>query len=558
MSIDDGLQWFKNKAKKIEDIFAKSFALNIKEGNEGMNDDPTQQLRSLVSQQSTLGPSVLTPENINNIFQTELLTKGYDDKVSEAKKASDAFIEKTTEYASQKGTLNYNVFVNRTVGSNGIIESLDPSKCASRAILNGGGLTEVNDTFYKNAYPYNFSSYSDAKKGCKLWAADSGASYFAVSKSQAGNKYTCYTGSSLTGKPEQYTVPQVAVTVASSNDATRGGLFYDGTIGIYNDRSNASNKNIQIMKGQMVPTGYSSCDRWIGGALNTSSINAELGRNCSNSTDSLFNTRYITIKASKIRGQDNWLQISQVGAFAYNDQDGSGKNVAPTGIVTNNRGNKSYENRYPITESINGDLSSRPDNYFYHSPAPTSIWDYWQLDLKQEYPIYKIEFYTRSNCCQGRTDGATLVLENADRTKVITRRMSGVTKQLFTIGSQESKPNPIPTPHLENMGKSVSWSDSQIYAQGKGGRLATAEELLDYIRRNGGVALVPGIDMWAAVTNGYNNQNDYIQIGSPPNPDPGHVTGASHIQYFNYFPGWGAANYSFNRYVFWVTDPAMT
>jgi hypothetical protein len=70
MSIDDGLQWFKNKAKKIEDIFAKSFALNIKEGYTDTVQDPNQQLRALVSQNSTLGPSVLTPENINNIFPT--------------------------------------------------------------------------------------------------------------------------------------------------------------------------------------------------------------------------------------------------------------------------------------------------------------------------------------------------------------------------------------------------------------------------------------------------------------------------------------------------------
>jgi len=118
-------------------------------------------------------------------------------------------------------------------------------------------------------------------------------------------------------------------------------------------------------------------------------------------------------------------------------------------------------------------------------------------------------------------------------------------------------PAPITTyiPHLDNTGKHMTWDSSDKYAQSKGGRLATFNELLDYIRQKGGNALVPNQDQWVAVTNGYNGaKRDWEQIGNPGM----HWPGKSHVQYLGY-PGWGDTliNAAWNVYVFWM-EPANT
>jgi hypothetical protein len=72
---------------------------------------------------------------------------------------------------------------------------------------------------------------------------------------------------------------------------------------------------------------------------------------------------------------------------------------------------------------------------------------------------------------------------------------------------------------------------------------------------HGGISipLVPREDQWVAVTDGYNGEQDYIQVGSNMRGDPGHNTGASHLQNFGTRPWWTTlTSASFNVYVFWV------
>jgi hypothetical protein len=244
---------------------------------------------------------------------------------------------------------------------------------------------------------------------------------------------------------EQYTVPQVAMTLASSSDATSGGLFYDGTIGVYNNTSNDSTKNIQLMKGHTVPAGYSSCDRWIGGSINTASINATLGANCAGLTYPPFKARYVTI-LSNPNNADGWLQISQVAVFAHNPADGSIINVAsiknnPKAKVTNGQPNNiHYEWRWwsNIERSIDGVSKAKHwREGFYHSATP-GPYEKWQLDLSQEYDILQVVYYNRLDCCQERAIGTTLILENQDRTKKISKIMNGSLEQVFSIADEDS------------------------------------------------------------------------------------------------------------------------
>ena len=107
------------------------------------------------------------------------------------------------------------------------------------------------------------------------------------------------------------------------------------------------------------------------------------------------------------------------------------------------------------------------------------------------------------------------------------------------------KPPPL-IPHFANTGKRQTWISSETYAQNMGGRLATIQEIRDYINKNG--ALAPGQDQWVAVTN--DGARDWAQIGNIV-----HVPGKSHIKDVMYYPAWGD-NISIPtpvaNYVFWM------
>jgi hypothetical protein len=557
MSLDDGIQWFKNKTKKIENAFANTFSSSTKEGYS-----------------SILGANDIDKQNGIESAATTGLTTPFNTNVSNYNSTNESLKQKTNTYLNTIENTqgrNYNVYVNKAVDVDNFNDTVNPIKCATSDILTNGGLVEVGPEFYSTAYKTNFNSYRDAKQACKLWAGDSGKSHFALGKSSDNSKFQCYTGNSLTGTLTQYTVPQVATTIATSDDATAGGLFYDGTIGVYN--STSTSKTATLMAGVTVPSGYSMCDKWVGGAINASSINATLGANCSGLANEPFNARYITIRANPFT-TDNWLQISQVAVYVYDPVTGSRKNVAPSGSVTNGRGgNPSYGTNgfdynspnYNIQHSINGNLSVRNYN-FYHSPYtgipfpwwPSSPYEFWTLDLKQDYPVYQVVYYGRALEPQ-RTNGATLVLENGAKTRQVIKPMTGQTVQTYNIADIDSKAELII--HFDNVGRSLTWADSAAYAQSKGGRLATMPEAQDYITRQGGGPLVPNADVWAAVTpGGWVKQNDYVQVGNPPHPasDWGHNTRATHILAYG-VGGWFTTLFEavFNKHVLWV-EPAAT
>jgi hypothetical protein len=109
-----------------------------------------------------------------------------------------------------------------------------------------------------------------------------------------------------------------------------------------------------------------------------------------------------------------------------------------------------------------------------------------------------------------------------------------------------------PVQHLDNLGKSLTWEASNAYAQSKGGRLATMAELLAYMTSKGGV-LLPGQDQWVAVSNGFNNANDWIEIGNS-----GHPPGISQTKDFGSNAWWYSAGTkpTWNFYVFWISTAA--
>lgn len=115
------------------------------------------------------------------------------------------------------------------------------------------GLTPSTD--FDALYPANFpntaTGIQNAIESCKLVAADTqlkgfqgtnypGTSYFAVTKDTTTNKLKCFTGSNISSVAsatiKQKYNKKIAYKVQTSTDATRGGLFYDGTVGVYSSR----------------------------------------------------------------------------------------------------------------------------------------------------------------------------------------------------------------------------------------------------------------------------------------------------------------------------------
>jgi hypothetical protein len=107
--------------------------------------------------------------------------------------------------------------------------------------------------------------------------------------------------------------------------------------------------------------------------------------------------RYVRITASC--GNDNWLQISQVQVF-----DQNGINVAQGKRTYANNVNVSWYNN-PGT-AVDGNASVRPYPWIHHSGSPCNA--YWLVDLGQDVNISKIVYYNRTDCCQGRINGALL------------------------------------------------------------------------------------------------------------------------------------------------------
>jgi len=370
----------------------------------------------------------------------------------------------TAQYGQNK---NYNLFINKPLNNSQINASpYVNGSCISNGISNAAlaGLTDASTTGFDAAYPDNFANALDAKQACKLWAADTQnyssssssssnptETYFAITKN-SDNKFKCFTGNALSGTPSQYTVKKTAYSVASSNDATRGGLFLDGTLGVYNhirpelppDPSNPYNVKTSFLAPL---AGYTTCDKFIGGALNVDSINATLGANCTNTTNLPVNVRYIYIQASPTV-RDSYIQISQLAVFGF--INGVGQNVASKLVNSNasaSCGNgASYTNGYPRgykgsdpNTAIDGILSSRPWPSIYHSATVLKT-EWWKLDLGKNYPIYQIDYYNRADLASWRAQGMLMQLfDNVGSPVTIKDPHTGANVTTFTFRSANAK-----------------------------------------------------------------------------------------------------------------------
>ena len=129
--------------------------------------------------------------------------------------------------------------------------------------------------------------------------------------------------------------------------------------------------------------------------------------------------RYVRIRFPYVTRDP--IQISQLAVY-----DNRNINVAQGKPTT--AANKLANDCGP-EKAVDGQLASRWHPGEYHSTGSGSDW--WQVDLLYEYPIAKIVYYNRGDCCQNRSNG--MLIEALDVNKNITYSTSLSGKRMETF-----------------------------------------------------------------------------------------------------------------------------
>jgi hypothetical protein len=173
------------------------------------------------------------------------------------------------------------------------------------------------------------------------------------------------------------------------------------------------------------PNGFSTCDKLIGGNVNTKTINATYGKNCSNSTKKPLNVRSIRITPN---GTSQNIQISQLVVMAF--INGVQQNVANKGTITSS---PSINDTNPLTP-----VDGNTDNKLYWSSEGTRE-AFWQLDLGIEYPVVSITFYNRLDM-NDYADGMSINFLDADEEGYTLQNpviLTAQLKQTFNVSADD-------------------------------------------------------------------------------------------------------------------------
>jgi len=100
-----------------------------------------------------------------------------------------------------------------------------------------------------------------------------------------------------------------------------------------------------------------------------------------------------------------YIQISQIAVYS------GGQNIAAKGTTT---ASAPYSAESSKDNAIDGTLATRNHPSIYHSKTEEAG-QFWQLDLGKEYPVDKVVYYNRKDCCSDRAKG--MIIELADKNK---------------------------------------------------------------------------------------------------------------------------------------------
>ena len=225
------------------------------------------------------------------------------------------------------------------------------------------------------------------------------------------------------------------------------------------------------------PNGFSTCDKLIGGAINTKTINATYGKNCSTSTKTPLDVRYISINPND---KGDPIQISQLVVMAF--LNGIQQNVAARGTVNAPPSLMGLDTRIPV--------NGKTDNKLYWSSEKGDRG--WQLDLGTAYPLVSITFYNRPEFnwyADGMTIGVNEGKGGGDYTLINPIMLTGQLVQTFGVSEEDIfKASPwytyapdgfVPAPGQLGYGIYSGQAAAAICAQ-RGQRICTKAEISLY------------------------------------------------------------------------------
>lgn len=134
----------------------------------------------------------------------------------------------------------------------------------------------------------------------------------------------------------------------------------------------------------------------------------------------LPNARYCRIRFPP-PGRRECIQISQVAVFDNRDVNVAlNKPVASSPPLGSDCGPE---------RAVDGARQPRGHPFEYHSKCNPG--DYWQVDFARTYPIKRVEYYNRADCCWGRANGMVIELLNDSGQIVWSQTLDSNATQIF-------------------------------------------------------------------------------------------------------------------------------
>jgi hypothetical protein len=136
----------------------------------------------------------------------------------------------------------------------------------------------------------------------------------------------------------------------------------------------------------------------------------------------LPNARYCRVRYPP--GVAQCIQISQIAVFDNRDQNVAfGKPVRASSVWANGRDGAVPE------KAVDGVLAARRHPNQFHNQCRAN--EFWMVDLTKTYPIKRVEYYNRADCCWDRANGMLLELLDEKQTVVWSQTLDGNWKQVY-------------------------------------------------------------------------------------------------------------------------------
>jgi len=128
----------------------------------------------------------------------------------------------------------------------------------------------------------------------------------------------------------------------------------------------------------------------------------------------------------------SYIQISQLAVYAAGNPHDNIAKGKPVSVTSN----------YPGTRPesvVDGTLANKSHPGGWHSLTGNST-EYFLLDLQKPYPIEKVVYYNRGDCCQNRAKGMLLRLQDENRNEIWTGTLTSALVQTYNFKSAVEDP----------------------------------------------------------------------------------------------------------------------